>query len=29
LLGDQAEGYICQKCRWACFQYPHETQPPA
>jgi hypothetical protein len=29
LFGDQAEGYICQKCRWASFQYPHETEPSA
>lgn len=22
LFRKQAEGYICQKCRWACFEYP-------
>jgi hypothetical protein len=22
LFGKQAEGYICQKCKWACFEYP-------
>lgn len=22
LIGTQAEGYICRKCKWACFEYP-------
>jgi hypothetical protein len=36
LFGKQVEGFICQKCRWASFQYPacatqpnHPLQPTA